>query len=136
MITKTGATLGGGDSARMWKDRVDTGSKGLLVALGAGMVIKNYINKIQNDTRRKALIEDLMLTDPIISHAPKDQVMSFYATINNVAPSIAVDKNVVRELLQYCIKFGTINLEMIKMLAETHGAIDKNKSHNIDKFLG
>lgn len=117
-------------------DMAGTAGKGLLFALGAGILLKNVYDRIQNDTRRKALIEDLMLTDPIISKAPKDQVMSYYATINNVAPHVAVDKNVTKNLLHHFISFGTIAPDTIKMLAETNASIDKNKSLNLHQYIG
>lgn len=137
MITKEGdSAMSAMDVAKMRQTYLDMGMKGGLLAIGAGVALKTLINKIQNDTRRKAIIEDLMLNDPIIKKAPKEQVLSFYATINNVAPSIAVDKNAVTELLQHFIKFGTIDLKSIKDLAETHGAITKNKNLDFQRFLG
>ena len=124
------------DKTKSISDMAGAGSKGLILALGAGLVINSLIKRIKNDTRRSALIEDLMLTDPIISRAPKDQVMSFYATINNIAPTVAIDKNATKSLLQHFISFGGIDLPMIKMLAETHSAIDKNQSVDYTKFVG
>lgn len=123
------------EKAKTISDFAGVGSKGMLAALGAGLVLKNFWNKIQNDTRRKALIEDLMLNDPIIKNAPKEQVMAFYATINNVAPSIALDKNVTKDLLHQFITFGTIDVKTIQLLADTHSAIDKNNATTFDRFL-
>jgi len=155
MITKSGETLSAGAVNGLWSDlagagagntlktklemgnnALQIGSKSAILALGAGIVLTNWVKKIQNDTRRKALIEDLMLTDPIIKGAPKEQVMAFYATINNVAPSISTDKTIVKQLLQHFISFGTIDLPMIKMLAETHGTIEKNKGWGLEKYVG
>lgn len=80
----------------------------------------NHLKKqIQNDTRRKALIEDLYMNDPVISQADREEVIEYYATILSVAPSISLDKNVVRELLQNFIKFGRVDLQTIKTLADT-----------------
>lgn len=134
MITKVGenAAL---DAANLLKTKMDIGLKGGVLAIGAGLALKSFINKIQNDTRRKAIIEDLMLTDPILKDAPKDQVLSFYATLNNVAPSIAVDKNAVREMLQHWVKFGTVDIAQIKMLAETQKTIHDNQSFDYKGFF-
>ena len=140
MITKEGDSIIGQPGKTFsqldFDSKVKSGGSILLATLGIGVALKTLINRIQNDTRRKAIIEDLMLTDPIIKTAPKDQVLSFYATLNNVAPSLAVDKNVTRELLQHFVKFGTIDHQTIKQLAETHSAITKNKNLDFDRFLG
>lgn len=81
--------------------------------------IKAILNKIQNDTRRKALIEDLLSNDPIIKEADKTKTLEYYATIYNIAPTVSLEKPVVRELLQHFVKFGRIDLATIKTLSET-----------------
>lgn len=89
--------------------------------------IKSILRKIQNDIRRKALIEDLMSHDPIIKEAPKEEVLEYYATIYNLAPTVSLEKPVVRELLQHFVKFGRIDLSTIKTLTETEGKLHSGK---------
>lgn len=103
----------------------------LTLAVGAAiplMTINSMKNKIQNDTRRKALIEDLYQNDPIIKNADREEVIQYYATIFSIAPSVSLDKNVVRELLQNFIKFGRVDIQTIKTLAETERSISQSKS--------
>lgn len=104
-------------------------------ATTAGFATKKLIDKIMNDTRRKAMIEDLMLHDPIISKATEDEVMSYYATIYNVAPTMSLDKNTVRELLQNFIKFGRVDIQTIKMLAEAEGRVSANNTFQIPRLF-
>lgn len=105
-------------------------------AVGLSMLVK----KIKNDTRRKALIDDLMMYDPVIKDADKTTVLEYYATIVDVAPSVSLNKHVVKELLQTFIKFGRIDISTIKMLAETDDKVQKNlqlkPALKVKDFLG
>jgi hypothetical protein len=92
--------------------------------------LRSILRKIQNDTRRKALIEDLMSHDPIIKEAPKEEVLEYYATIYNLAPTVSLEKPVVRELLQHFVKFGRIDISTIKTLTDTEGKAQRRKQQS------
>ena len=94
-------------------------------AILGGWGVKQIIDKIMNDNRRKALLEDLMMTDPIIKDADEDKVKEYYATIHHMAPKLSADKNVVRELLQNFIKFGRVDIQSIKSLADTQKSMQQ-----------
>ena len=93
-----------------------------------GYVLKNIINKIQNNSKRKMLLEDLMMHDMIIKSAPKEKVLQYYATIMNVAPTLSEDKEVVRELLQNFIKFDRIDINTITSLTKAEKEMQDRKS--------
>lgn len=99
----------------------------LAMSLGA-YGLKKVINKIQNDTNRKALLEDLMNTDPIIKKGPKEDVLKYYATIYNVAPDLSKDKNAVREILQSAVKFGRMDIQTIKSMTEIERNMQQGES--------
>lgn len=84
-----------------------------------GLVIGKVINKIKNDIRRKSLLEDLRLNDQLLRDIDKAQLMEWYATIVHFAPTVSLDKNAVREILQGFARFGRIDLQTLKMLADT-----------------
>lgn len=84
-----------------------------------GLVISKVINKIKNDIRRKSLLEDLRLNDPLLRDIDKAQLMEWYATIVHFAPTVSLDKNAVREILQGFARFGRVDLQTLKMLADT-----------------
>lgn len=84
-----------------------------------GLVIGKVINKIKNDIRRKSLLEDLRLNDPLLRDIDKAQLMEWYATIVHFAPTVSLDKNAVREILQGFAHFGRVDLQTLKMLADT-----------------
>jgi len=80
---------------------------------------KKIIDGLMNDHTRKALLEDLLLNDIIISQADPEKVKSFYATIHHLAPKLSGDKNIVRELLQNFVKFDRVDMNSIKAMADT-----------------
>ena len=84
-----------------------------------GLVIGKVINKIKNDIRRKSLLEDLRLNDPLLRDIDKAQLMEWYATIVHFAPTVSLDTNAVREILQGFARFGRVDLQTLKMLADT-----------------
>jgi len=100
-----------------------TATKGLLV----GWVLKSAIQKMMNSHADKAMVEGLMLTDPILKQADPEKVKEFYATICYLAPKLKSDKNIVRELLQNFVKFNRIDLPSIKALADTQGSLSKGE---------
>lgn len=102
--------------------KYNTPLSGLSVAgaiVTGGLVIGKVINKIKNDIRRKSLLEDLRLNDPLLRDIDKAQLMEWYATIVHFAPTVSLDKNAVREILQGFARFGRVDLQTLKMLADT-----------------
>ena len=97
----------------------------------AHLAHKAYKQIMQN-TRKKALIEDLLMTDPIIKNADKAEVMEYYALIDHMAPSISTEKPAVRELLQTFVRFGRVDMNTLKLLAET----EKNKKQSMGTSIG
>lgn len=102
--------------------KYNTPLSGLSVAgavVTGGLVIGKVINKIKNDIRRKSLLEDLHLNDPLLRDIDKAQLMEWYATIVHFAPTVSLDKNAVREILQGFARFGRVDLQTLKLLADT-----------------
>lgn len=96
-----------------------------IIGLGTlGIYAANkLVSKIQNDTRRKALIEDLSRNDPILKEVDKVTLLQWYATIYHIAPQMSLDRVAVREILQQFARFGRVDLQTLKMMAETEAAI-------------
>ena len=87
-----------------------TNLTGLSVAgavVTGGVVLGKVINNIKNDIRRKSLLEDLHLNDPLLRD------------IDHFAPTVSLDKNAVREILQGFARFGRVDLQTLKLLADT-----------------
>jgi len=121
-VSAAGKTIGSGlNSAKI--DDVATAAKlsgGLAAAaVIGGWGIKKVIDKISNDYKRKALLEDLILNDPILKQEDPNRVKEYYATIYMAAPDISADKSVVRELLRTFVKFGRVDINSINLLVDT-----------------
>lgn len=112
-------------------------SVGSLV-LASSALIKS-IKEVQNDSRRKQLITELHHNDPVLSKIPEDQVLEWYATIYHFAPHFSLDRSAVREVLQNFARFGRVDVNTLKMLADTEkstqAAASDNKSWG-DVFAG
>ena len=87
--------------------------------VSGGLLLKSLYAKISNDVRRKALIEDLRLNDPMLRKVDPAQLMEWYATIYHFSPKASLDKSAVRELLRSFVTFGKVDLQTLKLLTET-----------------
>ena len=110
-----------------------TGAVGL-TALSANLM-STIFNKISNDTRRKAIIEDLALNDPILKEVDRDSLKEWYATMYYYAPTLTADRATVREVLTGFARFGRIDLQTLKMLAETEERLAKIKSSGVVQYM-
>ena len=92
------------------------------VLAGAGMLISKACTRIQNDATRKNLLNDLHLNDPLLKEIPKDQLLEWYATIYHFAPKFSLDRGAVKETLEQFARFGRVDVNTLKMLADTEKA--------------
>lgn len=87
-----------------------------------GLMIYKKVKEIKNDVVRKNLIDDLRRTDPVLSEIPEEQLLEWYATIVHFAPKFSLDKSAVREVLQGFARFGRVDVNTLKMIADTEKA--------------
>ncbi len=87
------------------------------------MLGKAYLAKLNNDTRRRAIIEDLARNDAVLRQVPKDKLISWYGVIFQYSPRTSLNKEVTRDLLQSFARIGKIDLQTVKTLAETEKAV-------------
>ena len=130
MITKR-AYFGKGIIEAAGRNLQEIPARKVGVGLIGGMLAANQVSKairaIQSNTRQKALIEDLILTDPMIKQADKREVLEYYAMIVSIAPAISLEKPIIRELLQTFIRFGRVDMQTLKTLAETQRNAEQGK---------
>ena len=92
--------------------------------LASGIMMgKAYLAKLNNDTRRRAIIEDLARNDAILRQVPKDKLISWYGVIFQYSPRTSLNKEVTRDLLQSFARIGKVDLQTVKTLAETEKAV-------------
>lgn len=113
-------------------DMYNLGGKAAKVGIGlvlSAMLLKKYIDKINNDSNRKRIIQDLALNDPVLKEVDKKTLMEWYATIYHYAPTLSADKHTVAEVLRNFARFGRIDISSLKMLADTEKSIAQSKEH-------
>lgn len=115
--------------------KVKNTAVGLTTLFGVGALSANIMStvfrKIENDTRRKAVIEDLASNDPILKSVDKEQLKEWFATIYYYSPSITADKASVREVLQGFARFGRVDIQTLKLLADTEEKLHKLKNDTL-----
>lgn len=60
----------------------------------------SFKNTKMDDLNRSALLQELLMTDPILRHQPPQKVLQAYQTMLRMAPHLAEDREVVRALLR------------------------------------
>lgn len=115
------------------------GVLGINALVQGGLAIAKQIKEVRNDMKCRMIIEDLSKTDPVLSKIDHDQLMEWFATIHHFAPKFSQDKSAVREVLQNFARFGRVDVNTLKMLADTEkstqDAASKSKSWG-DVFTG
>lgn len=77
------------------------------------------------DVQQLAMLQQLMLTDEVLSEADPEAILSMYNTIRRVAPEMASDSNIMRVALRTAIQHDGISPFDIKSFAETELANQK-----------
>lgn len=113
-------------------------------ALGTGVVtallgslghhLSNTKNVMFDEPKRKALLDQLFRTDPVIKDAlarhpdSKTMLMEAYGTMAKFAPTLSMDINAARSFLREAVLGGSgVNYASIKNLVDTERAIADSK---------
>jgi hypothetical protein len=76
-----------------------------------------------------AMIQDLLITDPILSEEDPDNILDFYETIRSVAPTVANDKNVMRVSLRAAAQHDGIAPQDLKYFIDLEHDMQKVRSN-------
>jgi hypothetical protein len=132
------SVLGGAKGALGISGNLPTALKGMhedlirkpLMYLGEGKHDKQkYIDSEMSATYYNTLIQDLLITDPILAEEDEDKVLSIYNTIIDVAPQLAKDKNVMRVALRSAVQHDGITPFDLQQFIETEKEMQKTR-HN------
>lgn len=104
------------------------GTLGVTSVAMSGLLLYKKVKEIKNDVVRKNLIDDLRRTDPLLSSVSEEQLLEWYATIVHFAPKFSLDKSAVREVLQGFARFGRVDVNTLKMIADTEKAVQQASS--------
>ena len=93
-----------------------SGAKGLL---GGRNTDQELVDTRMQDTRHLSVLQNLMMSDEILSEADPDRIVEIYNTVRTTAPEIAGDINVMRVLLRSAIQHDGIAPFDLKNILET-----------------
>lgn len=121
-----------GNAMSAIKDTMIVGGMAATALMAGGSIV----NKLNNDTRRKALIEDLARNDTILRQVPKDKLIAWYGVIYQYGPKTSLNKEVTRDLLQTFARFGRVDMPTLKTIAETEKAMAGSSVWSSDSTFG
>lgn len=107
-----------------------------LAAHGIGSGVDALRDHFMLEPKRKALVDTLLRTDPVLSDAvsrhpdSRTLVKDSYGTMVRFAPTLSLDINAVRSFLREAVMGGSgVNYATIKNLVDTERAIADAKPH-------
>jgi len=116
---------------------IGTSFGGVLVGLaahGIGTGVDALRDHFSHEPKRKALVENLLRSDPVLSDAierhpdSKAMVVDSYGTMVRFAPALSLDVNAVRSFLREAVLGGSgVNYATIKNLVDTEKSIAEAK---------
>lgn len=83
---------------------------------------QRHIDTSMNNARRQALVQNLMLTDEVLSEADPERVVALYNTFAEAMPDIAMDANVMRVALRSGIQHDGVAPFDLKQMMDTQMA--------------
>ena len=90
---------------------------------------QEHIDTELDNAKYTAVLQDLIITDPILAEEDEDKVIDIYNTIKSVAPELAKDKNVVRVVLRSAVQYDGIAAPDLAQLIEAERSIQKSKNN-------
>lgn len=103
-------------------------AKSLLEAVAPGRDTgQELIDRELDEAKYQTVLQDLIITDPILSEEDEDKVADLYNTIKSVAPEMSKDKNVVRVVLRSAVQYDGIAAPDLAQLVEAERSIQKSK---------
>ena len=87
----------------------------------------------QSTAARSAALQQLLMSDPVLSSADHAQVEDLFNTISNVSPDLAKDPNFIGPVLKEAIQYGSIPVQQLKDLLSVQ--LDANKIKVTNKQL-
>tara|TARA_B100000035_G_scaffold305403_1_gene306204 strand:- start:2130 stop:3632 length:1503 start_codon:yes stop_codon:yes gene_type:complete len=87
------------------------------------------IDRELDEAKYTSVLQDLIITDPILSEEDEDKVVDLYNTIKSVAPEMAKDKNVARVILRSAVQYDGIAAPDLAQLVEAERSIQRSRAN-------
>lgn len=101
---------------------------------GIGKMVGGAARALYTDPRKKALLQKVITSDPVLSDAVQrspmmaQNLLEAYGTMNKFAPTLTTDVNAVRSFLrEVVLGGGHVNYATIKNLVETEKSLHQDK---------
>jgi len=91
---------------------------------------QELIDSDLDDAKYTSVIQDLIITDPILAEEDEDKVLDLYNTIKSVAPEMAKDKNVARVVLRSAVQYDGIAAPDLAQLVEAERSIQRSQANS------
>ena len=93
-----------------------------------------HIDSSAHDTKSQAMLQNLMLTDEVLSEADPEKVVSAYNTIRSAAPHISNDANAMRVYLRTALQHQGVDPFTLKGFSDAESARQKveENQHKVD----
>jgi hypothetical protein len=88
------------------------------------------IDRELDEAKYTSVLQDLIITDPILAEEDEDKVVDLYNTIKSVAPEMAKDKNVARVVLRSAVQYDGIAAPDLAQLVEAERSIQRSRANN------
>lgn len=109
------------------RDNLLTGPLDSLTGGYAGK--QEFIDKEMEDVHYETMLQDLLVTDPILAEEDEDRIVNAFNTIKAVAPEMAKDKNVMRMALRQAAQHEGIDPFTLQQYMEAEKELQKVR-HN------
>jgi len=100
-----------------------------LKALGGRAEKQETVDSEMQEAHYEAMIQDLLITDPILAEEDEDRIVNAFNTIKSVAPELAKDKNVMRMALRQAAQHEGIDPFTLQQYMEAEKELQKVR-HN------
>lgn len=84
---------------------------------------QQLIDEEDTNMRQTAMLQEFLITDPILSEEDPDKVTSLYNTIRKVAPQVASDRNAMVVALRSMVQHDGIAPQDLRQFADTERSI-------------
>lgn len=90
---------------------------------------QEFIDKEMEEVHYETMLQDLLVTDPILAEEDEDRIVNAFNTIKAVAPELAKDKNVMRMALRQAAQHEGIDPFTLQQYMEAEKELQKVR-HN------
>lgn len=90
--------------------------------------IDNAVRQAQMDTT----LQQLMLSDDVISEADPNEVQNLFSTLSSISPTLATDPGKMGPALKEALQYGSVPINILSDASKLEGQVIKNEKDRAD----